>query len=287
VWAVRETSGKSILTATSGFIKEAGFTHSLTPARNCTYGCTYCYVPTMGVYAGLSAEDVKRWGQFTTFKANAPELLESARLNDAVIYCSPLVDPYQPMEREYQLMPRILRVLLRRPPRAFAIQTRAPLLLRDLVLLKELSKATLLTISMSITTDRDSVRKRYEPHCESNQARLECIRALREEGIEVYATLAPLLPCHPERLANLALDASKRTLIGDPLHVRETKRYGATTRSTAVALAERWSEREWFDPAFQNEVVGRIRNAAAARGLGFEVGPRGFSLLTRAQTLPL
>ncbi|MBV9406797.1 MAG: hypothetical protein JO211_15730, partial [Acidobacteriaceae bacterium] len=75
VWAVRETRAKSILTPVSGFLKQAGFTHSLTPARNCTYGCTYCYVPTMGIYGGLLPEDAKKWGQFTTFKTNAPELV--------------------------------------------------------------------------------------------------------------------------------------------------------------------------------------------------------------------
>jgi hypothetical protein len=37
--SVRHTAAKSILTKTSGFIAEAGFSHSLTPARNCTYGC--------------------------------------------------------------------------------------------------------------------------------------------------------------------------------------------------------------------------------------------------------
>jgi DNA repair photolyase len=54
---IRSTLAKSILTKTSGFIAEAGFTHSLSPARNCTFGCTYCYVPTMGVYGGLKPED--------------------------------------------------------------------------------------------------------------------------------------------------------------------------------------------------------------------------------------
>ena len=47
---------KTILSPTSGFIAEAGFTHSLTPARNCTFGCTYCYVPTMGIYGGLKPD---------------------------------------------------------------------------------------------------------------------------------------------------------------------------------------------------------------------------------------
>jgi DNA repair photolyase len=72
----RTSVARHILSKTSGFIAQAGFTHSLTPARNCTFACTYCYVPTMRVRAGLQPEDWRRWGQFTTFKANAAELLE-------------------------------------------------------------------------------------------------------------------------------------------------------------------------------------------------------------------
>ncbi len=60
---------RTILSPTTGFIAEAGFTHSLTPARNCTFGCTYCYVPTMRIQGGLKPEDWQRWGQFTTFKS--------------------------------------------------------------------------------------------------------------------------------------------------------------------------------------------------------------------------
>src|SRR6204780_5549724 len=72
---VLEAEAKSILSPTSGFIAAAGFTHSLTPARNCTFACTYCYVPTMRVYGGLKREDWEHWGQFTTAKSKAPELL--------------------------------------------------------------------------------------------------------------------------------------------------------------------------------------------------------------------
>ncbi len=55
------------------------------------------------------------------------------------------------------------------------------------------------------------------------EERLETVRALRDAGIETYATLAPLLPCDPEALARAALEATGRDLIGDPLHVRAVK----------------------------------------------------------------
>src|SRR3954464_11658128 len=109
---VRSTQSRSILSKTTGFIAHAGFSHSLTPARNCTFGCTYCYVPTMRIYGGLKREDWEHWGQFTTFKSNAPELLRRELRPHQIIYCSPLVDPYQPAEKEEQMMPRLLDVLL-------------------------------------------------------------------------------------------------------------------------------------------------------------------------------
>ncbi|MBV8551886.1 MAG: radical SAM protein [Acidobacteriaceae bacterium] len=281
MWTVRETTAKSILTPVTGFLKEAGFTHSLTPARNCTYGCLYCYVPTMRLFGGLQREDWTHWGQFTTLKTNAAELLTRSRHAGQVIYCSPLVDPYQPTERERPLMPDILQELIRRPPAVFVFQTRGPLILRDIDLVRELAQASTVRISFSITTDRDDVRRRYEPHCESNQVRLRAIRQLRDAGLEVYATLAPLLPCNPEALAQLAIEASGRDLIGDPLHIRPTKAHGATTRETAFEVARRYGEEKWLEPQFQIEIVESITRRAKAAGLDFSVGPAGFGRLAR------
>lgn len=281
MWQIRETTAKTILTPVSGFLQEAGFTHSLSPARNCTYGCTYCYVPTLGLYGGLQAEDCKRWGQFTTLKTNAAELVSRNTARNAVIYCSPLVDPYQPAEREQPLMPGILAALIPNPPRTFVIQTRGPLILRDTVLLQEVARVTKLRISFSITTDRDDVRRWYEPRCEPNAVRLETIRELRKAGLEVYATLAPLLPSDPERLAEICLDASRRNLIGDPLHVREAKPRGATTRAAAFQIARRHGHSEWFCPDFQRHVLQRIEHVATKSGYRFAAGPPGFGWLAQ------
>jgi DNA repair photolyase len=275
------TEARSILSKTSGYIAEAGFTHSLSPARNCTFGCTYCYVPTLGIYGGLQPEDWQRWGQFTTFKQNAAELLERAVRADMVIYCSPLVDPYQPAEETERAMPELLEVLIARPPCAFVIQTRGTLIVRDMEALLRLSRRTTLRVSFSVTTNREDVRKKYEPHCAPFEERLRTIAELRRAGIETYATLAPLLPCDPEALAAAAIEATGRDLIGDPLHVRAVKRNGATTRDAAWKISAANGFEEWLDPEFQCQIVERIRCAATAAGLRFGTGPEGFSWLTR------
>src|SRR5580704_6982780 len=105
---ILQAEARSIMSPVSGFLAEAGFTHSLTPARNCVFGCTYCYVPTMRVQAGLRSEDWKHWGERTTFKRNAAELLGRALRDSQVIYCSPLTDPYQAAEEQMSLMPGLL-----------------------------------------------------------------------------------------------------------------------------------------------------------------------------------
>jgi len=270
---------RTILSATTGFIAEAGFTHSLTPARNCTFGCTYCYVPTMRIQGGLKPEDWQRWGQFTTFKSNAAELLRRELRERQRIYCSPMVDPYQPAEECERMMPRILEALMEAPPRVFVLQTRGPMILRDLEPLRALARRTTLRVSFSITTNREEIRKLYEPHCAPIGERLDVIRALRDAGIETYATLAPLLPCDPEELAERALAASGRDLIGDPLHIRGVKPRGATTREAAFRISAGNHHQRWFDAEFQAQMVDRIQATACSLGHRFATGPSGFATL--------
>jgi len=267
------------LSATTGFIAEAGFTHSLTPARNCTFGCTYCYVPTMRIQGGLKPEDWQRWGQFTTFKSNAAELLRRELRERQRIYCSPMVDPYQPAEECERMMPRILEALIEAPPRVLVLQTRGPMILRDLEPLRALARRTTLRVSFSITTNREEIRKLYEPHCAPIGERLDVIRALRDAGIETYATLAPLLPCDPEELAERALAASGRDLIGDPLHIRGVKPRGATTREAAFRISAGNHHQRWFDAEFQAQMVDRIQATACSLGHRFATGPSGFATL--------
>jgi DNA repair photolyase len=235
----------------------------------------------MGIYGGLKPEDWKQWGQFTTFKTNAALLLQKQLRPDQIIYCSPLVDPYQPAEANDPHMPTLLTTISETPPRVFVIQTRSPLILRDLAVLRGLSLLTKLRVSFSITTNRDEVRRRYEPHCKPNDQRLAAVRGLRAAGIEVYATLAPLLPCDPDVLTTEALEATGRRLIGDPFHVRGTKPRGATTRQAAFQIAARNGETEWFQPAFQKSVVHTMKRLARAASLDFDTGPEGFQWLAQ------
>ncbi len=277
-----QQQSRSILSPVSGFLAEAGFTHSLTPARNCTFGCSYCYVPTMRVQAGLQPDDWNHWGQWTTFKLNASELLRRESRPHQSIYCSPLTDPYQPAESEQQLLPGLLEAVASYPPRVFVIQTRGPLILRDLDLLRAAAARTVLRVSFSITTDRDDVRRIFEPHCASIAERWDTVKALREAGIETSVAIAPILPCDPEAMISRAVDSSSGPIIADPLHVRAVKRSGATTRGAALAICRHHGWSEWLDPEFQQTILTRMSAAAIASRRDFGHGPSGFGLLAKA-----
>jgi DNA repair photolyase len=273
------TEARGILSRTSGFLAQAGFTHSLSPARNCTYGCTYCYVPTMGIYGGLQPADWEHWGRFTTFKSNAPELLRRSLRPSQIIYCSPLVDPYQPAEESEALMPRILDALAERPPRVLVLQTRGPLILRDLDRLQRLARRTVLRVSFSVTTNREEVRRLYEPWCAPIAERWQVLRALGGAGIAAYATLAPVLPCDPEELVDLAIAATGRDLIADPFHTRAVKAWGATTREAGWRVSRARGLDAWHDPQYQNEIVHRMKCRAEAAGRRLAIGPEAFAWL--------
>ena len=236
----------------------------------------------MRIYAGLKPDDWLHWGQFTTFKANAPDLLRKSLRADQIIYCSPLVDPYQPAEQSEALMPRLLDAMLEKPPRVLALQTRGPLVLRDLPRLLELARRTIVRVSFSLTTDREDVRRLYEPHCAAIPERLAAMCALRDAGLPVYATLAPLLPCNPRALVDLALQATDRDLIGDPFHIRATKKTGATTRDAARRISAVRGFDDWHDPAFQRQTVRTMQAQAQAAGRRFAVGPQAFAWLAEA-----
>ena len=273
----------SILTATSGFIAEAGFTHSLTPARNCTYGCSYCYVPTMGIYGGLRPEDVKNWGQRTTFKSNAAQLLQRALKPRQIIYCSPLVDPFQPAEADVGAMHGILEAIAAHPPRIFVIQTRSARVLDYMEPLQRVARSTVLRISFSITTDDDGVRRMYEPHCDPIERRFETVRLLIESGFAAFVTLAPLLPCDPDHLMDRAMHVTPHPILCDPLHTRASKPRGATTRDTAVRISERYGLQHWHDPEFHRFTVERMRDRATRAGRRFATGPAAFRFLTEIE----
>ena len=103
---------------------------------------------------------------------------------------SGVCDPYHPLEAKYKLTRLCLEILVQNNWPVF-IQTRSPLVLRDLDIFK---KSKNIDAGLSITTANDDIRKIFEPYAPPVEARLRAIETLHQNGIRTYVMIAPILP---------------------------------------------------------------------------------------------
>jgi len=132
------------------------------------------------------------WGEFVDVKVNAGKLAEKelSRIGERTVLLSSVTDPYQPLERKYQLTRQILeQAVVNQTP--ISILTKSNLVLRDLDLLSQLGCCE---VGMSFSTSEDQVRRVFEPRTSSIKQRLEALRRIKEAGIKTYAFLGPILP---------------------------------------------------------------------------------------------
>ena len=119
----------------------------------CGFACTYCFAS----FFQPEQERFDSWGQWIDIKSNAAELLKKKRdLKGARIFMSSATDPYQPLEMRTGLTRSLVEIMadpLRQP--RLVVQTRSPLVTRDLDLLKQFKHVR---VNMSITTDDEDVR---------------------------------------------------------------------------------------------------------------------------------
>lgn len=203
---------------------------TINPYSGCGFACSYCYA------AAFSRSQAERetWGQWTKVKQNALELMRRAtpKVRGARIYMSSVTDPYQPVERFALLTRGLLELMVNEQPR-LTIQTRSPLVLRDLDVLRRFETVR---VNLTVTTDSEEVRRVFEPGCPSGQQRLAAAKELACAGIDVGVTMTPLLP-----VANCAdfaeqvrATGAQRFVVQD-FHARDGD-FVAGTREAARAL---------------------------------------------------
>ena len=185
---VKETFAKTILTRTA----ISSFDYCINPYVGCGHGCRYCYASFMKRFTG----HLEPWGEFIDVKVNAPYLLRKQlkRAKQGVVALSTVTDPYQPIEKKYQLTRKCLEALLETQ---FSVNllTRSFLCLRDMDLFKQFKN---IEVGLSITTHDERIRKMFEPNSPSIQSRVNTLRTLRQEKIQTYAFVGPMLPLDPK-----------------------------------------------------------------------------------------
>jgi DNA repair photolyase len=179
---IKEVQPKTILSISKIY------PYVINPYTGCQHNCSYCYARYMKRFTGHQ----EPWGQFVDVKVNAPELLkrEITRKKPGRVWISGVCDPYQPLEAKYKLTRQCLEILAQNNW-PVAVQTRSPLVLRDIDILK---KGSDFEAGFSIPTADDHIRLLFEPGAPPIKERVRALDELHQAGIKTYAMIAPMLP---------------------------------------------------------------------------------------------
>jgi DNA repair photolyase len=191
---------------------DISFDRSINPYRGCEHGCVYCFARPTHAYLGLSPGLDFESKLF--MKPNAPELLErelsAPGYSPKTIAIGTNTDPYQPIERRYQIMRRVLEVL-DRAGHPVGIVTKSALVLRDLDILTRMAKRDLVKVAISVTTLDPKLARVMEPRASTPPRRLDALRELVKAGVPASALVAPVIPAINDAEIERILEAIAET----------------------------------------------------------------------------
>lgn len=235
---------KTILNKGTGYL--SGYTHTLNPYTGCTFGCAYCYVRQMPVSLFRKGE----WGEWVDVKKEAALLLDKElnrekKKGSVTIFMSSSTDPYQPVEYKEEVTRSLLEVFVSNTADFLLIQTRSPLVTRDIDLLKKLGDKV--RVSMTIETDDEEIRKHFSPEAPPIQARMNALKKLAEANIPTQVAIAPILPSREEFPLKLKEYVNRVCIddyfMGDGSGGKRTSRLGIEKKYHALGL------QEWYQPS--------------------------------------
>ena len=223
--------------------------------RGCTHGCIYCDARSTCYQMQHAFEDVE-------VKKNGPELLEQAlrrKRKRGMIGTGAMSDPYQPLEKELRLTRRCLE-LIDEYGFGLAIQTKSDLILRDLDLLKSISRKTKCVVQITLTTSDEDLCRILEPGVCTTKRRIEVLRILKEEGISTLVWMTPILPFLNDTKENIEgiLDACAREKV-----------YGIM--NFGIGLTLRDGDRQYFYRKLDHHFPGLKQRYVETYGNAYEL----------------
>jgi DNA repair photolyase len=232
--------------------------YTLSPYLGCLIGCRFCYAQSRldPMRAFLRLPQVQ-WGSYVDARVNAPALLERELRElprHPIKFCPIVSDPYQAVEKRYQLTRGCLEVIANADdPPPTLIMTRSTLILRDVDVLRRIPDAW---VGASIPTLDDEVRKHFEPRAASVPERLAMLREFKRAGVQRCVVVQPMLPGDPIALADALAEVVESVSIG-------------------VLRGELGADKDFADPRFahsrdeewQRQTAFALRDALVERGV--------------------
>ena len=169
--------------------------------RGCIHNCKYCYA----VYSHKYIDSDNFFSDIhvkTNIVDELEKQLKSKNWKHEVINIGGVTDSYQNAEKEYKIMPEILKLLIKYETPAI-ISTKSKLILRDYDLIDELSRITYINIASTITTMDKKVYSLLETNASSSLERFEILKTFRNTNASVGLHTMPIIPYLTDHRENI------------------------------------------------------------------------------------
>jgi DNA repair photolyase len=260
------------------------FRWTVNPYRGCAMGCRYCYATYTHEFMGIDTPEefhstvyVKRGAEERTGQ-QLPAIVRKGEL----IALGAATDPYQPGEARERVTRRFLETVACHRNVRLGITTKGSLVLRDLDVLRRIHQRSSLSVHVSLISTRADLIRRLEPWAPPPEVRIEVMRRLAQAGLEVWLSLAPVLPAITDADSDLEDLLSRVAAAG----VHRLFHNVLFLRSPTKEKYLRWLESEFpqYVEAYRRAYRGRVylrgpyrerirdRIARLAERHGFETG---------------
>jgi len=219
---------KTIISGYSGDNKWFGNNYNMNIYKGCSHGCIYCD-------SRSECYHVENFDKVRA-KENALTLIHrdlKSKRKIGVIGTGAMSDPYNPIEKEYELTRGALK-LINSFGFGISIATKSNLVTRDIDILKKIRQHSPTLIKLTITTCDDVLCKKIEPNVAVSSQRFSALKQLAENNIFAGILLMPVLPFIEDNAENISGI------------IRLASENGAKFIYPAFGVTLRQNQRDWY-----------------------------------------
>lgn len=127
-----------------------------------------------------------------SFEKHLSQLHKSGLLDSTVFYFGTTSDPFYALHKKFDVTMNCLELLERYKPALVVVQTRSPMVISALPILKMLGERAV--VAINVETRLETSVQRYTPGQSRIAERLVAADGLRRQGIKVNLVVSPVLP---------------------------------------------------------------------------------------------
>ncbi len=249
---------------------------SLNPYTGCSFSCVYCYItsyiknPNVVRLKDGVIEKVKK--DLKSFDKNFYIMLSNSS------------DPYPYVEKELNITREILKTF-REENIKVLIVTKSDIIIKDIDILKDMN----VVVTMTITT-LDENYKLIEPFAPNPQRRLNAIRLLSENNINVAVRIDPIIPFFNDDLEKLeemvkTYSTYSKQIISSTLKLKfdSIKRFKDRNRELFNKLMPLYTEKVgnsfYIEKRKREEILKNLRDISLKYGMDFSTCRENLSYL--------